>query len=440
MDNKKKQEIMQTMLEIQNKVEEMLDNKTQEMGNIFLYQNLVFAKSGLGVENAYVVEVKNKEEILKLDDKAKSKEKKSITYQIYDEDKNFIATVDAKGKVQFQEEFLEGLKEVDERYFESLELEDAEFKLPKELQENDLVMSQEEIKNYKATKLAEEKKQETEEQKKNKSAQALGLGKKDIQAISEINPREKITDTYNLIDIMPEAGKYETIAVVCTKGDSNNSSSFVFLGVDKNGNREKIESIEPLMGTSGDKDVISINEDGTEVQEKQVKGLMRINARGRDDGIAISVGDYGMMDIDYVSNVMDNERRRATPIRTITSQNQRISTAKVRENAGDHETEMEKEGDIFRKREERGLEEQSLDAIETDRYYATTLEELKEEIVQKALDNEEIAEMSSSELREYIESEIADIGLEITDEERERTVNGIQREISDELRGNRERI
>ena len=104
---------------------------------------------------------------------------------------------------------------------------------------------------------------------------------------------------------------------------------------------------------STNKNVISINEDGSRVEEKQVKGLMRINARNRDDGLSISIGDYGMMNIDYVSNVMDKENRRATPIRTKEAENQRVASDRVRENAGDSKEEMTAEGKIYRKNEEK---------------------------------------------------------------------------------------
>ena len=118
---------------------------------------------------------------------------------------------------------------------------------------------------------------------------------------------------------MPEAANYVSISIAYT-----NQGNFTILGVKSDGTREKINSIEPIEGGATSKSVISINEDGSRVEEKQVKGLMRINARNRDDGIAISIGDYGMMNIDYVSNVMDKENRRTTPIRTREAENQRI--------------------------------------------------------------------------------------------------------------------
>lgn len=232
---------------------------------------------------------------------------------------------------------------------------------------------------------------------------------------------------------MPETASYKEIAIVYSGKDSKNNGKFTVMGVKEDGSREVLNSIEPVEGVATSKSVISVNEDGSQVTEKQVTGLMRINSRSRADGIAISMGDYGMMNIDYVSNIMDKEHRRATPIRTKGGENQRITTAKVRENAGDSKSEMEQEGRNFRQMQEADIDTQSLDGIDIDKADGTsiTLEELKQQIKEEALEQ---GDMSREENEEFIKGKIELSGLELSEEELEATVQEVRLEILDESR------
>ena len=114
----------------------------------------------------------------------------------------------------------------------------------------------------------------------------------------------------------------------------------------------------------------------------------------------MSIGDYGMLNVDYVSNIMDKENRRSTPIRTMESENQRIPSAKVKENAGDSKEEVKQEGRIYRQKEEDGMDPQTLDGIDTDQ----------------------------------MEAEINKSGLELSEDEKQKTVEEINTEIVDESR------
>lgn len=232
---------------------------------------------------------------------------------------------------------------------------------------------------------------------------------------------------------MPETASYKEISIVYSGKDSKSNGKFTIMGVKENGTREILNSIEPVEGVATSKSVISVNEDGSQVSEKQVTGLMRINSRSRADGIAISMGDYGMMNIDYVSNVMDKEHRRATPIRTKGGENQRIATAKVRENAGDPKSEIEQEGKNFRQAQKADIDTQSIDGIDVDKADGTsiTLEELKEMIKEEALEQ---GDMSRQENEEFIKSKIELSGLQLSEEELTKTVQEVRMEILDESR------
>ena len=359
MKEEEKNKIINHMNQIGKLVDSGLDADSQKRENTMYFRDFEFGNSGLAIKNVYIVEIKQKIQEKTADNPEKNADKKEkkdnlTTYEIFDDNDKLIAMVSSEGKVQFVPEYLEQLKENYGEYFKQLELDDIDFELPKELKENDIVMTKAELaereknglernkegkkeqkqegNSEKEKEEEEEEKepdQETEEEKKEKTAKALNIDKDEIKAVSTINPSEKITDKYNLVDLMPEASKYASVSIVCSTPNEKSNGQFTILGVKQDGTREPISSIEPVEGTTGNKNVISINEDGSKVEEKQVKGLLRINARNRDDGIAVSIGDYGMLNVDYVSNIMDKENRRSTPISCLVSVIQSIASGYV---------------------------------------------------------------------------------------------------------------
>ncbi len=462
MKEEEKNKIINHMNQIGKLVDSGLHADSQKRENTMYFKDFEFGNSGLAIKNVYIVEIKQKIQEKTADNPEKNADKKEkednlTTYEIFDDNDKLIAMVSSERKVQFVPEYLEQLKENYGEYFKQLELDDIDFELPKELKENDIVMTKAELDEREKNGLERNKEgkkeqkqegdsekekeeeeeekepdQETEEEKREKTAKALNIDKDEIKAVSTINPSEKITDKYNLVDLMPEASKYASVSIVCSTPNEKSNGQFTILGVKQDGTREPISSIEPVEGTTGNKNVISINEDGSKVEEKQVKGLLRINARNRDDGIAVSIGDYGMLNVDYVSNIMDKENRRSTPIRTMESENQRIPSAKVKENAGDSKEEVKQEGRIYRQKEEDGMDPQTLDGIDTDQMDGKmTLEELKKQILDKALEE---GDMSRNEQKEFIEAEINKSGLELSEDEKQKTVEEINTEIVDESR------
>lgn len=440
-NNAQREKTIEKMNEISSIVDEGLDDKYQKRENTIYYKDFKFEGSNLAVKSVYIVEISNEKQEKTVD----NSEKSFSTYEIYDKNSNRIATVDSTGKIQFEYEFLEKIRQIDSNYIDQLELDDLNFELPENLSKDDIKLSRDEL-SEERTKSARNKKEEdktkdkedseketkdkeeTEELKKQKTAEALGIDETEIKSISTLDLEQKVTDKYSLRDMIPEASMCSKLTVAYTK-DGN----FTLLGTKKDGTREKLNSIESVEGATTNKNIISINEDGSKVEEKQVKGLMRINARNRDDGISVSIGDYGMMNIDYVNNVMDKENRRSTPIRTKEAENQRIANERVRENAGDKKDEMKKEGNIFRKNEEKGLRPQTLDGIETENIDGNiTLEELKERIKDELLENGQ--DMSRSDRKAFIESKIGEAGLSLSESEINKTANEINEEALDESR------
>ena len=357
MEDNKKEKIINKMQELSEMVDTELDNKQQKREDITYYDDFEFKGSNLAVKSVYIVEISNNN-----DEKTADKSDENYTtYEIFDRNNKKIADVDEKGKIRFNPEFIERLKQIDSNYIEQLNLEDLTFELPEKLSERDVHLTREELLEEKERDIGSKKEEqkdkkeedkeaekETEEEKKQKTADALGIDETEIKSISTIDLNQKVTDKYTLRDMIPEVKECDMLTVAYTK-DGN----FTLLGAKRDGTRENLKSVESIEGASTNKNVISINEDGSRVEEKQVKGLMRINARNRDDGLSISIGDYGMMNIDYVSNVMDKENRRATPIRTKEAENQRVASDRVRENAGDSKEEMTAEGKIYRETEEK---------------------------------------------------------------------------------------
>lgn len=369
--------------------------------------------------------------------------------QVYDENGNLMGTLSKDGKIHFIPEYLEQLRNSDKEYFEELNLDDIDLVVQEEVYSNRVTIKDEEIergkdgrknnqdsKNEDLKKEEQEEKEseeETEEEKKEQTAQALGINSDEIKSICTINPQEKITDKHNLVDIIPEASEYKEISIVYSNPNDKSHGEFTIIGITQDGTREPLNSIQPVEGTSTSKNLISVNEDGSRVTEKQVKGLFAINSRGRTEGISVSIGSYGMMEVDYVSNIWDKETRRATPIRTKEAQNQRVTTAKVRENAGDHIEEVEKEGKNYRDKKEEGLDPQTLDGIDVDEAdgQGLTLDELKEQIKEEALDK---GDMSREEMQEFIRQEIKESGLQLSDEEIENAIQEIREDVLDESR------
>lgn len=357
MEDNKKEKIINKMQELSEIVDTELDNKQQKREDITYYDDFEFKGSNLAVKSVYIVEISNNNN----EKTADKSDENYTTYEIFDRNNKKIADVDEKGKIRFNPEFIERLKQIDSNYIEQLNLEDLTFELPEKLSERDVHLTREELLEEKERDIGSKKEEqkdkkeedkeaekETEEEKKQKTADALGIDETEIKSISTIDLNQKVTDKYTLRDMIPEVKECDMLTVAYTK-DGN----FTLLGAKRDGTRENLKSVESIEGASTNKNVISINEDGSRVEEKQVKGLMRINARNRDDGLSISIGDYGMMNIDYVSNVMDKENRRATPIRTKEAENQRVASDRVRENAGDSKEEMTAEGKIYRENEEK---------------------------------------------------------------------------------------
>lgn len=448
---KQKEQIVQNMGKIIAKLKDTLDYKTQNIENISYFEDFVFEGSGLGENKLYIVKVQNRELVKESSKEENSKKEKDngskleeySTYQIFDKKGELIATVGKDGKIQFEQKYLQSLKDNNPKLFETLQLEDLDFKMPENLKENDITMTEADLEdaseairknngNEQSKDDSEEKdiSSETEEERKQKTAEALGIMPEEIKGLSQINTNEKITNDYNMRDLIPETKEYDRVEIACSNGNNKQGDAkFTILGIKKDGTREVLNSIDSVEGVSTNKKVIRVNEDGSEVQEQSVQGLFRINAKNRDDGIAVSLDNLNTIKASFVNNIMDKEHRRATPIKTLNSEGREEPNYQVRENAGDSKEEVNKESEIYRAKQEKGIDPQSLDGIEqsNDR----NIEFIKERIISDAIDQ---GEMNRQELNDFVEKKVGEANLSLTKEEENRVIQDITERIEDESR------
>lgn len=324
----KRNEVVENMLSLSEKISEELKQRGQEIDNIGYYKDFEFKGSGLAVNDVFIVKLKDSDnKVPKSRENEEGKEKD--LYEIYDKDNNLIATVDEAGSVQFEADFVEGLKEINERYFDTLELEEAEFELPDELKKDDLVLTKEEL----------------EEKQISKKLDSVGkvIGSKEIDSYSEIdtdqtpqfekltNKQEldadiRVTQTETLADLIPELKEkgIVKVGVVYSDFSKGQSGRFSFVGIDRNGQIQTIDSLDNIDGTTTGQKVTSLNSvDGSLVEQEQVAGMARLsdrtNTNGEEEYLSVRQGDYGIIEVDYVRADLskpEDERYISAPIET----------------------------------------------------------------------------------------------------------------------------
>lgn len=336
MDTKYRDDRINNMLNLKEILQEELAENRQEISNIGYYKDFQFKGSSLGVNDVYIVKIKD-DSVPEQDMKPREDDETYI-YRIYDEDNNLIATVDEEGNVLFAPEYLEN---IDERYIETLDLEDAEFELPEELGKDDIVLNSEEL--------------EMEENKKRLDDVSKVIGSNNINSYSEmridqtpafekvtnkqeLDPNTRVTQTETLADMIPELREkgIVKIGVVYSDHSKGQNGRFSFVGLDKDGQIHNIDSLENTQGTTTGQTVTSINSrDGNVVEEEQVAGLVRINGRnslnGQEEMLSVKVGQYGILEVDYVRADLSEDKENRYLSAPIETRNIRPTTREVRE-------------------------------------------------------------------------------------------------------------
>lgn len=358
MKEKNRESITENILQMYTSISEELGERGQEIENIGYYKDFEIKNSGLAISDAYIVKLKDSEDTKTRDE---NEQKERIIYEIRDQDNNLIASVNELGEIQFEESYLESLREINEGYFDSLTLDEAEFELPEELERDDIVLTKEEI---------EEKQSE-----RRISDVSKAIGSKEINSYSEmktdqtpvfdkvvnkqeIDPNARVTQGETLADMIPEIKQkgIVKVGVVYSDHSKGQNGRFSFVGIDKDGQIQTIDSLENTQGATTGQTITSINSrDGSLVEQEQVSGLVKINGRstanGQEEMLSVRVGQYGILEVDYVRADLSrdkDERYLSAPIET---KNQRPTSRAVRD-VMDKNRNTEIDGELERAEEE----------------------------------------------------------------------------------------
>lgn len=286
----KQQEIKKKMLEIYALIEQGNENISVETVNY--YQNFEFQGSGLAEKDVLVAKIVNTQE-------------NSVTYELYSANTNsLIATVDTKGKLHFMPEYIESLKQIDEKYVEMLELEDLDFVLPQELEKEDIILTKEErgqtIQRQKKKKevginVGEEQQEELENQTETQKEQ---------EQRKQIAQKTKVPEG-NILMLKETSNFYKDHPNVeqnlYFRKDENGIVRAEY--IDPNGQIQPSKYIEPS-NTSLRQETVSLGNDGKPVikqvpyQVMQTKGLNTVDSDIMDIRIAIHFDQYGYLDIE----------------------------------------------------------------------------------------------------------------------------------------------
>jgi len=423
--------------QIKEKIENLYKNLLLELNEDEKITNIKYCKEAkivpqmednIGIEeDIYIVE---KESITENGESQKS-------YEIYLEEGQRVAYISKEGEIVFDKEYIELLKERYKGLFEKIKIEDVKVDIDKVLEEDEEIveMTQEEIEEDEKKQDKEETQEQEEKQDENdkeveKIAKATGISEKEMKACTKLNPNEKITDTENFYDIVPSTKQYEKIYVVASNKNTKGNSMFYFVGITKDGMAEQIEDLEPTEGTNTTKEVISINRDGSEIKEKQVSALFKVGDYNK--GFSVSIGDYGVIEAEYVRRTQDNKYI-SSNINTTT---QKPSTKEVKEFMSDTRNPyLQNNADRAEKQiEEKQNEETNIKNIDDDEYNDTIID-VDEEI---KLDNGDVttlrkeAEKFGIDIEEYV-TRCEEVPAETIQEKIEEVNEQIEEEIVDEV-------
>ena len=426
MDEKTKNEIDEKMLELFERVSQSLDSETQKVAEIKYFKEMQYGESNLISNRNYIVVIENQAKQMGIDGEELET---FMTYLIYDSDLNLNATVDKDNQLTFTEEYLERLRETNPQYYEMLELDDATFELP-EVKEHDRELSRKQLEEKEKQKLSEKKQERDWDKEEKEACEEAGIEDIDkLRALAIIEPHKKITGNQTLAQIVPELAKYEEIQISCEKGDNLSDGRFTVIGKKPDGTKEITDAFEQAEGVNTGRNVTSINRDGTEVEDKEVKGLLTIPGRP-EEGLSISVGQYNQADISFVQNMNDRENRQSIPIESEGRYDGYVYQ-RVREEGNTTEGMIEKDEEAERrtkmvKKNDGKINPQTIDGTDID------LKKIKKQIVNKALDKYE--DLSSEQLRQYIKDLIDGENIQLSQDEEELLVNELKIRVEDEAR------
>lgn len=286
MEQKQQEEVKQTMTGIYTQIAER-EGKDTEISSITYYKEFVFDSARFIDNDIFITKLQ----------KTKGKEKTEV-FEIYNKDGKLIATVDEKGKIQFMPEYIEKLRDEYKKFFKILKLEEAEFELPEELKEEELLLEHEELKQEVEKKEQKDKREEKVENEKEEEKQEEGVQEQEIATKKGIpvNNILIVRDNSNLYKDHPELEKG---LIFSRDNDGLVKAEYV----DENGDLQPSKYIQPS-NTSIRQETISMGKDGNPITRETPQQVMRTqNLTGRDQDIRdirinVKFDQYGYLDIE----------------------------------------------------------------------------------------------------------------------------------------------
>ena len=229
-----------------------------------------------------------------------------------------IGDLTPKGIV-FTPEYLEYMKNINDLVFDTVKKQNGkELELDEKLMLEAPKMDKKELSDLEFEKEKEEKAKEDardDEVQIEKIAQKSGLSPEELSSCSQISPTQKVTDNKTFEDITHTNGQYSKVFVVNADSRSKGTSRFAFWGVKQDGEIEQIPGLEERDGVNTGKEICSINRDGSEVTKKQTAALFSLD--GKEEGFSLTVGQYGIIETDYVRRVPEQGNKPiAIPVET----------------------------------------------------------------------------------------------------------------------------
>lgn len=247
--NKNLQEILLKMEEIKEIVLKQIE-ENQKIKDIKYSDDLQLGQ--VGIEGAYTAEIES-EEI----SKETGEKLRKVIYKVYGEDHTQIANIDEKGNVEFTDEYLNKLKEINERQLNSIQTRGVQLEEKKPEGKNEI--------SYKEEKRKEDENRQIEEIAKQKN-------------IPKNNVLKVRTDS-NLYKNHPEL-KEEPNLYFYRDSDGKIKAEYI----DEKGVVQPSKFFEESTTALGEQ-TVDLGQDGNPVKKKVPYQTMKTNLNGNDEDI-----------------------------------------------------------------------------------------------------------------------------------------------------------
>ena len=315
MTKEQRQEVVKNADRIMGRTLDELDSKTQKLDNIQYYDKFEFIGSGLEERGVYITKIDGKENVVTRKNEAKEienleqeKVQEYSIYKIYDKDQNLIATADKEGNLTFTPEYVENLKAKMPKLYRMLQLNGLKLQLPKELGDNDLVLTKEDIEKEMSMYEPSTKKRQRSETKDGKergeTKQQNRQGQSKEEKDTEQFAKRKNIPMHNVLKVKENSNLYkdhpELEPNLYFYRDNNGIVRAEY--IDENGISQESKYFEPSI-TSLRQETVSLGDNGKPVtkevpyQVMKTKGLNNADKDIRDIRITIEIDTYGYLNI-----------------------------------------------------------------------------------------------------------------------------------------------